>query len=527
MKRRDFIRASSFAGIAFPFLTLSSCDTRKGTSADSPPFEWQEVTIDVLQQKMSQGTLSARSVAQAYLDRISEVDRSGPALNSVIEINPDALTIADQLDEERRLGKVRGPLHGIPVLIKDNIDTADKMMTTAGSLALDGNRALKDAFIISKLREAGVVILGKTNLSEWANFRSTRSSSGWSSRGGQTKNPYAPERNPCGSSSGSAVAVSANLCAVAIGTETNGSIACPSSVNGIVGIKPTVGLWSRAGIIPISHTQDTAGPMARTVKDAAIVLGVAAYADPADQVTMLSEGRAHRDYTKFLDPGALKGKRIGVEKKSGDMHEGVESLWQKAIEDLKKGGAEIVEVDLRSRAKIGPAEYDLLKYEFKDGLNKYLSGAAGKVKSLKDVIAFNKENESRMMPFFRQEILESSEAMGDLGSSGYKEALSKVLSVRTAIDQIIKENELDALCGPSAGPSWCTDLINGDFYTGSGMYSSFAAMAGYPHITIPMGLVHGLPVGLNLVGTAFSEGPLLGLAFGYEQISQNRVSPGM
>jgi amidase len=527
MNRRGFIKTSSMVGIAYPIFTVIACDTRKRdleSKEVSPSFELHEITLAKLQERMGNGTLTARQITQLYLDRIKAIDLAGPKLNSVIEINPDALKIADQLDAERKDGKVRGPLHGIPVLIKDNINTADKMKTSAGSLALASNVAAEDAFIVSKLRNAGAIILGKTNLSEWANFRSTRSSSGWSSRGGQTRNPYILDRNPCGSSSGSGVAVSANLCAISIGTETNGSIACPSSINGIVGIKPTVGLWSRSGIIPISHTQDTAGPMARTVTDASVLLGILSGIDPNDPATRSSEGKGHADYTKFLDGQALKGKRIGIEKKYLQQHEAVDALLQNAIDQLKQGGAEVITVELQSKIKIEGAEYELLQQEFKAGLNKYLSTSSASVKSLKDLIAFNKENESRVMPFFKQEILESSEQKAGLESSDYKEALQKVLSVRATIDAVLKEHQLDAICGPANGPSWCTDLINGDFFTGYGMYSP-AAMAGYPHVTIPLGFVFDLPVGLTFLGTAYSEGPLLGIAYAYEQLSKNRVAP--
>jgi amidase len=421
---------------------------------------------------------------------------------------------------------VRGPLHGIPVLIKDNIDTADKMMTTAGSLALEGNRANKDAFIVARLREAGAVLLGKTNLSEFANFRSSRSSSGWSSRGGQTRNAYVLSRNPCGSSSGSGVAVSANLCALAVGTETDGSIVCPSSISGIVGIKPTVGLWSRAGIIPISHTQDTAGPMARTVTDAVILLGLLAGVDAADKTTAESTGKAHQDYTPFLDPNGLKGKRIGVEKSFLKGHEGVDPLVQKALDLLKKEGATVVEVEvMKEMEAIGESEFEVLQYEFKDGLNRYLAGANAKVKSLKDIIRFNEEHADKAMPYFKQEILESSDKKGGLDRQEYRDALGKNLRVaRGTIDRVMREHRLDAISGPSYGPSWCTDLVNGDHFSGYGL-STPAAVAGYPHITVPLGLVHGLPIGFSFFGGAYSEPELIRIAFAYEQASKNRVAP--
>lgn len=526
MNRRNFIRNSTLTTLVLPAIILDGCDLNaKGSASFSDDFALDEATIGQLQEAMESGEYTSRKIVELYLERINAVDKVG-GLNSVIEINPDALSIADQMDRERAEGKVRGPLHGIPVMVKDNIDTGDKMMTTAGSLALEGHRATQDAFIVRRLREAGAVLLGKTNLSEWANFRSTRSSSGWSSRGGQTKNPYVLDRNPCGSSSGSGVAVSANLCMVAIGTETNGSIACPSSINGVVGIKPTVGLLSRSGIIPISHTQDTAGPMARTVRDAAIALGVMTDLDPRDPATAASEGKAESDYTKYLDEHALQGKRIGVEKSFLEGHEDVTALYKAAIETMRQYGAELVEVDFREKVRgIGNEEYLVLQYEFKDGLNKYLSTVRGAVRSLKDVIAFNEQNEERAMPFFKQEILESSEAKGDLQTEEFVKALEKILSVtRKGIDGVLQEHQLNAICGPTNGPSWCTDLVNGDHFTGYGMYSP-AAIAGYPHISVPMGLVDGLPVGLTFIGAAYSEGPLLAIAYAYEQSSKKRVPP--
>jgi amidase len=534
MKRRDFIRNSSLASLTLSTLIFDACNnnsTTGGTTAAvagsaSGGFELDELTIGRLQQYMQEGKYTARAITQLYLSRIQALDKNGPMLNSVIETNPDALDIADAMDRERKSGKVRGPLHGIPVLIKDNIDSADQMATSAGSIALADNRASKDAFIVAKLREAGAVLLGKTNLSEWANFRSTRSSSGWSSRGGQTKNPYILERNPCGSSSGSGVAVSANLCAIAIGTETDGSITCPSAINGVVGIKPTVGLWSRSGIIPISHTQDTAGPMARTVTDAAILLGALAGIDAADAVTRTSEGKAHADYTRFLDANALQGKRIGVEKSLLKGHEGIDALLMKTLELMRSKGAIVMEVEVKDKMReIALSEYEVLQYEFKDGLNKYLSSSNARVKSLKELIAFNQQHEARAMPFFKQEILESSEDKGDLTTKEYKEALEKNLSVaRNTINEVLRKDNLDAICGPSNGPSWCTDLINGDFFTGYGL-SRPAAVAGYPHITVPMGMVNGLPIGMSFLTTAYREAELIAIAFAFEQATQSRTVP--
>jgi amidase len=475
---------------------------------------------------MKSGELTSRAICEQYLARIDDIDNAGPVLNSVIELNPDALAIADERDNERREGKVRGPLHGIPILVKDNIDTGDKMMTTAGALAMEGNIASKDAFIIAQLRKAGAVILGKTNLSEWANFRDERSTSGWSSRGGQTKNPYVLDRNPCGSSSGSGTAVAANLCAAAIGTETNGSIACPSSINGIVGLKPTVGLLSRSGIIPIAHTQDTAGPMTRTVADAAILLSVLTGIDDDDTVTRESEGHILADYTVALDAGALEGKRIGFDRSVFGKHEGVDALLTAALDVLRSRGASIVEIDFRSKLRdMGPAPLTVLQYQFKAGLLKYLSTAGTNMKTLDDIIAFNKANEERAMPYFKQSILESSAKKGGLDDKEYRDALDKVLkTTRGTLDRFLNGEKLDALCGPTNGPSWCTDHVNGDFFTGYGSYSA-AAMAGYPHITVPIGLVAGLPIGLSFLGGPYQEASLIGLAFAYEQASRKRAVP--
>lgn len=530
MQRRLFLRAAALGAAAFPIfrnpLLFSAAWPDQPDDATAKDFPLAEITIDALQQKMQSGDWTAESIVKMYLKQIAAIDQKGPRLNTVIELNPDALEIARALDRERKAGKLRGPMHGIPVLIKDNIDTGDNMMTTAGALALVGNRASKDAFIIRQLRAAGAVVLGKTNLSEWANFRSTRSSSGWSSRGGQTKNPYILDRSPCGSSSGSGAAVAANLCAVAIGTETNGSIACPSSVNGIVGIKPTVGLLSRSGIIPISKTQDTAGPMARTVRDAAILLGALTGTDPEDSATAAGAGKFYNDYTRFLDQNGLQGKRIGVDKSFLKVHEGVDALLQEAIVTLKSHGATIVEVDLMDKLKaLGNARFTLLQYEFKDGVNQYLAKANAPVKSLQEVITFNWQNEAVAMPFFKQEILESSNAKGDLQSAEYLETLDKVLNTtRGAIDTVLKENQLDAMAGPSNGPSWCVDHVNGNHFSGYGAYSP-AAVAGYPSIVVPMGMVADLPVGLSFFGPAFQEPQLIAMAYAYEQASMKRVAP--
>ncbi|HTJ11926.1 MAG TPA: amidase [Dinghuibacter sp.] len=528
MHRRSFLKTGSLAGLA-----LAACQTPAPAPITPTPaadqtgagsFDLAEATIDQLQQKMQQGTATARSLAEAYLKRIDQHDKKGAGLNAVIELNPDALAIADDLDKERKAGKVRGPLHGIPMLIKDNIDTGDKMMTTAGALALTGNVAAQDAFIVGKLRAAGAVLLGKTNLSEWANFRSERSTSGWSSRGGQTHCPYILERNPSGSSAGTGSAVAANFCAIGIGTETNGSIVSPSSVNGLVGLKPTVGLWSRSGIIPISATQDTAGPMARTVRDAAILLGALAGTDPKDPVT--APGKGHADYTPFLTGSGLKGKRIGIEKSMLHGHEGVVALYNKAIGVLKQQGADVVEVDLfKALDHIGHAEFLVLQYEFKDGVNKYLAGSPkSPVKTLADVIAFNKAHTDKAMPYFQQETLESSNKLGGLDSPEYKEALAKVLSARKAIDDLMHAQKLDALSAVTNGPACLIDLITGDYDTGFS-FSGPAAMAGYPHVTMPMGAVMGLPIGFSFVAGAYQEPVILDMAYTFEQAIGKRPAP--
>ncbi len=485
-------------------------------------FDLNELTVRQLQEMMESGKISAKSLVKKYLKRIKDIDKAGPKLNAVIELNPDALAIASEMDAERKKGKVRGPMHGIPVLIKDNINTGDQMQTTAGSLALAGNIASADAFIIKQLRAAGAVILGKTNLSEWANFRSNRPCSGWSSRGGQTKNPYILDRSPSGSSSGSGSAVSANLCAVAIGTETNGSIIAPSSYNGIVGLKPTVGLLSRSGIIPISFTQDTAGPMTRNVTDTAILLGALIGIDAADQVTKTSEGKTYLDYTQFLKADALKGKRIGFEKSFLNGHEGVVGLYKAAIEKFKELGAEVIEIELQKEMRTINAS--VLQPEFKAGVNAYLATANAKVKTLSDVIAFNKANESTAMPYFKQENLEASDKAFDLNSTAYKEALAKVNSAKKIINDLMEKNQLDAIAGTSYGIPSLIDLFNGD--SGGGFYfASPAAMAGFPHITVPMGRIYELPVGLSIFASAYQEPVILGIAYAYEQATKHRAAP--
>lgn len=532
MNRRKFLKNTSATGLALTTIGIVTSETKIGSkqkdaalAGDSADFELNEMTIDELQQKMQAGVYTSAKLTELYLQRIAAVDKDGPALNAVIEINPDAPAIAEQMDRDRKQGKIRGPLHGIPILVKDNIDTGDKMMTTAGSIALEGHKAKQDAFIIGQLRNAGAVLIGKTNLSEWANFRSTRSSSGWSSRGGQTKNPCVLDRNPCGSSSGSAVAVAANLCAVAVGTETDGSIIAPSSFTGIVGMKPTVGLLSRSGIIPISKTQDTAGPMTRTVKDAAILLAAMAGVDESDPVTLESRERAKKDYTSFLDVNALQGKRIGIEKSFLKGHESVVDLYKSAIELMKAKGASIVEIELLKQTReLGEAEYNLLLYEFKDGINRYLADTNTGITDLAGLIAFNKANEEKAMPFFKQETLERSERKGNLETKEYLDAVAKSLSSRSIIDDLMRGNNLDAIAATSIGPANLTDLVNGDYSTGF-YFCPPAAMAGYPHITVPMGDLRGLPVGISFMAGAYKDAELLGIAYAFEQASKKRKSP--
>jgi len=487
---------------------------------------------------MASGKYTAHSITEKYLARIEEVDKHGPALGSVLEVNPDALAIADALDKERKDGHVRGPLHGILVLIKDNIDTADRMQTTAGSLALLGSKPVRDSFVAQKLREAGAVILGKTNLSEWANIRSSHSSSGWSGRGGQTKNPYALDRNPCGSSSGSGAATAANLCAVAVGTETDGSVVCPSSANGLVGIKPTLGLISRAGIIPISHSQDTAGPMARTVRDVAILLGALAGADPRDEATAASTGKEQTDYTRFLDPNGLSGARIGVARKyfwfsacscSGSPNstmESVDQLMNGLFDQMKRAGAEIVDpADLPTFGKFDDSEFQVMLYELKADLNAYLAGRPGAPKSLQEIIEFNDRNREKEMPYFGQDIFLMSQAKGPLTEEAYTKALAAnhQLSRAEGIDALMDQYHLDAIVAPTAGPAWTTDLLNGDHALGGS--SNAAAVAGYPDITVPAGFIFGMPVGISFFGRAWSEPTLLKLAYGFEQMTKVRKAP--
>jgi len=493
-----------------------------------PAFELDELSIDALQQGMTSGRWSARRLVQLYLERVELIDRRGPSLHSIIEINPDAFDIAERLDAERRSGSVRGPLHGIPILLKDNVDTADRNSTTAGSFALEGNIARADAFVAARLRAAGAVLLGKANLSEWANFRSTRSSSGWSARGGQCRNPYVLDRNPCGSSSGSGAAVAANLCAAALGTETDGSIVCPSSANGLVGIKPTVGLVSRAGVIPISHNQDTAGPMARTVRDAAILLGAIAGADPQDAATRAADGRTHADYTPFLDAAGLRGARIGIARDFFGFHADVDTIMEQAITVMAAQGAVLIDnVKFDGREEMNNAEFEVLLFDFKADIAQYLAGLAPGIRpgSLADLIAFNQVEKDREMPWFGQEIFTQAEAKGGLDSREYIDALATAqrLARDQGIDAALRKDRLDAIIAPTGGPAWPIDLVNGDHFGGGS--SSHAAIAGYPNITVPAGMVHGLPVGISLFGAAWTEPVLLRLAFAFEQASRQRQPP--
>ena len=527
--------------VAAVFAAFCAIEFAGAQAPAAPPFDLEEATLAGLQQRMQAGQETAHSLVVKYLARIEAVDRSGPALHAVLELNPDALAIADRLDAERRSRGPRGPLHGIPILIKDNIATADGMMTTAGSLALAGVKPPRDAFIVTRLREAGAVILGKTNLSEWANFRSTHSTSGWSGRGGQTKNPYALDRNPSGSSSGSGAAVAANLAAIAVGTETDGSIVSPSNNNGLVGIKPTLGLLSRSGIVPIAHSQDTAGPMTRTVADAAALLGAMSGADPDDAATVVGaqlaapKGRprsAPTDYTQFLDPNGLNGARIGVVRnKYFGYSPASDRIAEVAIAEMKSRGATIVDpANIPTLGKFDESEFEVLLYEFKADLNKYLTwlGAASPVHALKDVIAYNDLHRDQEMPYFGQEIMAMAEKKGPLTSAKYTAALARnhQLSRALGIDAVMTKHKLDALVAPTGGPAWLTDLVNGDSSAANAASpSTVTSVAGYPHITVPAGFSRGLPVGISFFGRAWSEPTLIKLAFAYEQATKHRKPP--
>jgi amidase len=543
MKRRDFLRSGALGSAALIGGVLPARGSAEGLPATTDShdklrerrreiaaFDLEEATITQLQRDMVTGKRTSRSIVEQYLERIDSLDRSGPALHHVLETNGAALALAEVLDRERAAGRPRGPLHGIPVLLKDNIDTAgDQMTTTAGSLALEGSRARQDSFIAAKLRAAGAIILGKTNLSEWANFRSTHSSSGWSGRGGQGKNPYVLDRNPCGSSSGSGAAVSSNYATAAIGSETDGSIVCPSSANGIVGIKPTVGLLSRTGIIPISHSQDTAGPMARTVTDAAILLTALTGVDPSDAASLASKPHAGIDYTRFLNADGLRGARIGVaRKKFFGYSDAADKLVDEAISAMKSHGATIIDpADIPTAGTFDDSEFDVLLYEFKADLNKYLASLdpSVKVRTLKNIIDFNERNRDREMPWFGQEIMVMAQKKGPLTEKKYRDALAKNhLKSRTqGIDAVMKKYRLDAIVAPTGGPAWTIDLVNGDHFSGSS--STPAAVAGYPNINVPAGLAHGLPVGISIMGMAWSEPTLIKIAYAFEQATHHRVPP--
>jgi len=540
--RRSFLKATVIGSAAASLTPLypafgSARETTSATASpsngapaapDVQPFELDEITIIDLQEGMKSGKFTARSLVEKYSARIGEIDKQGPAINSIIELNPDALSIADTLDQERKAKGARGPLHGIPVLIKDNIDTADRMMTTAGSLALVGSKPARDSFVAERLRAAGAVILGKTNLSEWANIRSSHSTSGWSGRGGLTRNPYALDRNPCGSSSGTGARISANLCAVGIGTETDGSIVCPSSSNGLAGIKPTVGLVSRSGIIPISHSQDGAGPMCRTVRDAATLLGALTGTDPRDSSTAGSQGKSFADYTRFCDPNGLKGARIGVARKYFGFSDAVDALMEQALDAMKKQGATLVDpADIETLGKFDESELLVFMYELKADLNTYLAnlGPNAPVRTLKEIIDFNDRNHQKEMPYFGQDLFVKAEAKGSLTEKAYLDALEKnhQLARTEGIDATMDKYHLDAIVAPTGGPAWITDLVNGDHVAGGS--SNAAAVAGYPNINVTAGFISGLPVGISFFGRAWSEPTLIRLAFAFEQTTKARQAP--
>jgi len=531
--RRAFLRNAVTTGAVatiYPALGAGRevAPRAEAAAVDVKPFELDEITIAELQDGMKTGTFTARSLVEKYTARIDEIDQRGPAVNALIEMNPDAPSIADALDQERKAKGPRGPLHGIPVLIKDNIDTADRMMTTAGSLALVGSKPPKDSFVAQRLRAAGAVILGKTNLSEWANIRSSHSTSGWSGRGGLTKNPYALDRNPCGSSSGTGAGISANLAAIGIGTETDGSIVCPSSSNGLAGIKPTVGLVSRGGIIPISHSQDGAGPMCRTVRDAAILLGALIGIDPDDAATGASAGKAQADYAQYCDPSGLKGARIGVARRYFGFNESVDALMERSLDVLKKEGAILVDpADIETLGKFDESELTVFMYELKADLNAYLARLApgAPVRTLKDIIEFNDRNRQKEMPYFGQDLFVKAEAKGPLTEKEYLDAVSKnhQLARTEGIDALMDKYHLDAIVAPTGGPAWLTDLVNGDHVAGGS--SNAAAVAGYPNINVIAGYVAGLPVGISFFGRAWSEPVLIKLAYSFEQATNARQAP--
>ena len=521
INRRDFLSL----GLSGSMLLLATNRLQGANAINSQGFNVEEASIMEMQNAMNAGNVTSKKLVEIYLRKNKEIDEQ---LNSIIEINPDVFAIAKQMDKERANGKVRSRMHGIPIVIKDNIDTADKMKTTAGSLALmDAPTPRQDAFVVQQMRKAGAVLLGKTNLSEWANFRSENSSSGWSGRGGQTRNPYILDRSPCGSSSGSGAAVAANLAAAAVGTETDGSIVCPSSINGIVGIKPTLGLVSRSGIIPIAHSQDTAGPMARTVSDAVILLNAMIGEDENDPITSKGRAKGQKDYTKFLSKNGLKSARIGVVRQYFGKNPSLNELMETNLEKIERNGAKLIDVEFPHLNAYNDDEYEVLLYEFKAGLNKYLKKRGGKHKNLEDLIKFNEENASKSMPYFKQEIFEKAQAKADLSDRSYRLALlrSKVLTQDRGIDMVMDENKLDALVAPSNAQPWLIDLIMGDNpikYVGS---SSLAAVSGYPNITVPSGFLNKMPIGMSFFGRAFSEPTLIKIAYSWEQASRARRKP--
>jgi amidase len=523
-ERREFLKLGMAAAMQPPSAAVPAKPPLRPA-----PFIFEEATVEGLSARMERGELTSTALTRAYLDRIAQVDRGPAGLRSVIETNPEAMKIAASLDAERKEGRVRGPLHGLPILVKDNIETGDRMVTSAGSLALAKHRARKDAFLVERLRLAGGVVLGKTNLSEWANFRSTKSSSGWSGRGGQCRNPFALDRNPCGSSSGSGAATAANLCVAAIGSETDGSIVCPSSASGLVGIKPTLGLVSRSGIIPIAHSQDTAGPMARTVADAAALLSAITGVDPRDNATIPSSGRGAPDYTSFLDKSGLKGARIGIGRKFFGKDARVDRIMEEAIAAMKDAGAVMIDdCELSPGQEYGDSEFEVLLYEFKTDLNAFLATVdpALGIRTMEDVIRFNEENKAKSMPFFGQEIFLQAVKKGGLDSKEYKDALAKNLkaSREDGIDKALAKDRLDAILAPTGGPAWLIDLVNGDSFSGVSS-SQPPAVAGYPAITVPAGFISGLPIGMTLLGPAWSEAGLIKYAYAFEQATRHRKAP--
>jgi len=538
--RRSFLQSALLGGVAASLtpayaagaaardLTERTPNAATPLPAEVKPFELDEVTIPQLQDGMKSRKYTAQSLVEKYLARIDEIDKRGPAVNAIIELNPDALSIAQALDQERNAKGARGPLHGIPVLIKDNIDTADRMMTTAGSLALVGSRPPKDSFVAQRLRAAGAVILGKTNLSEWANIRSSHSVSGWSGRGGLTKNPYALDRNACGSSSGTGAGISANLAVVGIGTETDGSIVCPSSSNGLAGIKPTVGLVSRGGIIPISHSQDGAGPMCRTVRDAAILLGALTGVDPDDSATAASAGKSQTDYAQYCDPHGLKGARIGVARKYFGFNDAVDALMEQSLNVMKTQGATLVDpADIATLGKFDDTELLVFMYELKADLNAYLArlGPGAPVRTLQDIIDFNDRNRQKEMPYFGQDLFVKAQSKGPLSEKEYLEAVEKnhQLARTEGIDALMDKYHLDAIVAPTGGPAWLTDLVNGDHSAGGS--SNAAAVAGYPNVNVTAGFLSGLPVGISFFGRAWSEPTLIKMAYSFEQAIKARQAP--